>query len=59
MKPTLATYVRRYNKDKELLVKYPDQSELLEKRIKRHKEDIITYVTTNDQFLDALEHLNI
>lgn len=55
---TLINYISRYRKDKELIAKYPEQADLLEKRINQHKEDIVSYVT-DDQFLAALEHLNL
>ena len=44
--PTLETFVTRYNNDIELLESHPEQKELLERRIKRHKQDIINYVTS-------------
>lgn len=59
--PTLKNYVARYNVDKNLLDKYPEQSkerELLERRIARHKEDIIAYVTS-ENFECALNNLNL
>lgn len=59
--PTLKNYVARYNADKKLLDKYPKQSkerELLERRIARHKEDIITYVTS-ENFECVLNNLNL
>ena len=59
--PTLKNYVARYKTDKRLLEKYPEQSkerQLLEKRIKRHEQDIITYVTS-EHFECALNNLNL
>lgn len=44
--PTLETFVTRYNKDMGLLESHPEQKELLERRIERHKQDIIDYVTS-------------
>ena len=43
---TLETFVARYNKDMELLESHPEHKELLERRIERHKQDIIDYVTS-------------
>ena len=42
--------VYRYRLDKELLGKHPENKELLERRISRHKDDIINLVTS-DEFL--------
>lgn len=46
--------VNRYRTDKELLEKYPENKELLERRIKRHKNDIISYVTS-DRFVERMK----
>ena len=59
--PTLKNYVARYKMDKKLLEKYPEQSkerELLERRIARHKEDIVAYVTS-ERFECALNYFNL
>lgn len=56
--PTLKNFVARYRKDTELLLKYPEHRELLEKRIKRHERDIVAYVTS-DHFQDCLNYLNL
>lgn len=56
--PTLEDLVNRLKLDKELLEKHPENKELLEKRIKQHKEDIANYVTS-DRFLYALRVLNL
>ena len=56
--PTLKNYVARYRMDTELLKRHPEHKELLEKRIQRHKEDIVTYVTS-DSFQCALNNLNL
>jgi len=45
--PRLKHFVRRYKDDMERLSKYPEHSkerDLLERRIERHKQDIINYV---------------
>ena len=57
-KPTLRNYVARYKLDKELLEKHPEQKELLERRIERHKQDIVDYVTSK-HFECALNNLNL
>ena len=56
--PTLKNYVARYKKDKELLEKYPDYKEMLEKRIARHERDIVAYVTS-ERFEYALNNLHL
>lgn len=56
--PTLKNYVARYNTDKELLKQHPEQKELLEKRIKRHEQDIVAYVTSKS-FEYALNNFNL
>ncbi len=56
--PTLEDLVNRLKLDKELLEKNPENKELLEKRIKQHKEDIANYVTS-DRFSYALMVLNL
>ena len=54
----LKNYVARYKLDKKLLEKHPEQKEVLEKRIKRHEQDIVTYVT-NEHFECALNNFNL
>ena len=49
--PTLEDLVNRLKLDKELLEKHPENKELLEKRIKQHKEDIANYVTSDRFFI--------
>ncbi len=56
--PTLKNYVARYKMDKKLLEKHPESKELLEKRIKRHEQDIVAYVTSK-RFECALNNLNL
>lgn len=56
--PTLENLVNRLKLDKELLEQYPEDKELLEKRIKQHKEDIANYVTS-DRFSYALRVFNL
>ena len=56
--PTLKNYVARYKMDKKLLEKHPEHKELLEKRIKRHEQDIVAYVT-NERFEYVLNNLNL
>lgn len=56
--PTLENLVNRLKLDKELLEKHPDNKELLEKRIKQHKDDIANYVTS-ERFLYALKVFNL
>lgn len=56
--PTLKNYVARYKLDKELLEKHPENRELLERRIERHKQDIVDYVTSK-RFETQLEYLNL
>lgn len=59
LSPTaLKNYVSRYRTDKELLEKHPENKELLERRIKQHERDIITYVTS-DSFQEQLNYLNL
>lgn len=57
-KPTLKNYVNRYKMDKKLLEKHPEHRELLERRIERHKNDIVAYVTS-DHFECVLNNLNL
>lgn len=57
-KSTLKNYVARYKMDTELLEKYPEHKELLEKRIRRHEKDIVAYVTSKG-FEWALNNLNL
>ena len=57
-KPTLKNYVARYKLDNRLLEEHPEHKELLEKRIERHKQDIIAYVTS-ESFECALNNLNL
>jgi hypothetical protein len=56
--PTLENLVNRLKLDKELLEQYLEDKELLEKRIKQHKEDIANYVTS-DRFSYALRVFNL
>lgn len=56
--PTLENLVNRLKLDKELLEKHPENKEPLEKRIKRHKDDIANYVTS-ERFLYALKVFNL
>ena len=56
--PTLEDLVNWLKLDKELLEKHSENKELLEKRIKQHKEDIANYVTS-DRFSYALRVLNL
>ena len=55
--PTLKNYVARYITDKRLLKEHPEHKDLLEKRIKRHEQDIIAYVTS-DNFQHILDKYN-
>lgn len=57
-KPTLKNYVARYKLDKKLLEKHPEQKEFIERRIKRHEQDIIAYVTS-ESFESILKNLNL
>lgn len=56
--PTLETFITRYNKDMELLESHPEQKELLERRIKRHTQDIVDYVTSK-RFELKLKYFNL
>lgn len=56
--PTLENLVNRLKLDTELLEKHPENKELLEKRIKQHKDDIANYVTS-ERFLYALKVFNL
>jgi hypothetical protein len=56
--PTLENLVNRLKLDKELLEKHTENKELLEKRIKQHKDDIANYVTS-ERFLYALKVFNL
>ena len=56
--PTLKHYVARYKMDKALLEKHPENKELLKKRIERHKQDIVDYVTS-ERFEIQLNYLNL
>ena len=56
VEPTLKNYVYRYKSDKERLEKYPEHKELLERRIRRHEQDIIAYVTS-ERFDTILNYL--
>lgn len=47
--------VYRYRLDKELLEKHPENKEFLEKRINRHKDDIINLVIS-DEFLEIFHN---
>lgn len=55
---SLKHYVARYRMDKELLSKYPENKELLERKIKEHEKAIIEYVTS-DRFQTQLNYLNL
>lgn len=55
---SLKYYVSRYRMDKELLSKYPENKELLERKIKEHEKAIIEYVTS-DRFQTQLNYLNL
>lgn len=55
---TLKHYVARYRMDKDLLSKYPENKELLERRIREHEKSIIEYVTS-DRFQTQLNYLNL
>ena len=60
-KPMLRNYVKRYKLDKAILEKgghSKDAIELLKKRIERHKQDIVDYVTS-EHFEYALYNLNL
>lgn len=60
-RPMLKNYVSRYKMDKKLLEKYPEYSkerELLERRIKRHEQDIVAYVTS-EHFECVLNNFNL
>jgi len=46
-KPDLENYIARYNMDTRLLKEHPEKKELLEKRIVKHKEDIVRYAASN------------
>ena len=56
--PRLKNYVARYKMDKKLLERHPEHKELLEKRIKRHEQDIVAYVTS-ERFECALNNLRL
>lgn len=58
VEPGLKEYVARYRMDKELLQKYPENKDLLERRIKEHETAIIGYVTS-DSFQTQLNYLNL
>lgn len=58
MEVKLRHLVARYKIDKELLEKHPEHKELLEKRIERHKKDIVEYVTSS-KFEYALKSFNL
>ena len=55
---TLKNYIARYKIDKKLLEKHPEHKELLEKRIKRHEQDILAYVTS-EKFEYSLNAFNL
>lgn len=44
---TLKNLVARYKQDKEFLQTYPQNRELLEKRIRVHEKDIAEYVSSD------------
>lgn len=52
--PRLKHLVYRLKADTRLLAKHPEHKAMLEKRIERHKRDIIDYVTSSrfESFLD-------
>ena len=56
--PTLKHYVARYKMDKQLIEKHPEYKEVLEKRIRKHEQDIIAYVTS-ERFEITLNNLNL
>ena len=56
--PTLENLVYRLKLDTKLLEKHPENKELLEMRIKRHKDDIANYVTS-ERFSYALKTFNL
>ena len=58
VEPGLKIYVARYRMDKELLQKYPENKDLLERRIKEHEKAIIEYVTS-DRFQTRLNYLSL
>ena len=55
---TLKYLVARYKQDKEFLQTYPENRELLEKRIRRHEKDIAEYVSS-DSFQMILNCYNM
>lgn len=55
---TFKHYVARYRKDKDLLLKHPENKDLLERRIRDHEKSIIEYVTS-DRFQTQLNYLNL
>lgn len=57
-RPMLKHLVYRYKKDVELLEKHPEYKEMLERRIERHKQDIVDYVTS-ESFAPALATFNL
>lgn len=56
--PTLRNYIARYMIDKKHLKEHPEHKEMLEKRIKKDEQDIISYVTS-ERFLLTLNVLNL
>ena len=55
---TLKHFIHRYKMDKKLLEQHPENKDMLEKRIKRHEQDIIAYVTSKN-FEHKLNELNL
>ena len=56
--PSLKHYVARYKFYKEMLENYPEQKELLERKIAMCEKDIIAYVTSKS-FECALNNLSL
>ena len=58
LEPTLKNYIARYNLNKELLEKHPENRALIERKLKEAEQDIIKYVT-NETFVAKLDYLNL
>lgn len=58
LEPTLKNYIARYNLNKELLEKHPENKALIERKLKEAEQDIIAYVT-NENFVAKLDYLNL
>ena len=56
--PTLENYIYRYRLNKEMLERYPEHRELLQRQIDRAEKAIIEYVTS-DSFVERLKYLNL